>query len=308
MTTADGATTTTDEVLAGVDLTGQRAIVTGGAAGLGRETARALAAHGAEIVLPVRDEPKGAAAVDFVTSAVPGASIELASLDLASLASVHAFADGFLATHDTCDLLINNAGVMATPFGRTSDGFELQLGTNHLGHFALTLLLADALTRAAPARVVNLTSAGHVASDVIWDDPGYERRPYDKWEAYGQSKTANILFTVELERRLGPRGVHAYAVHPGMIMTELGRHLTPTDIDDLVAKADGALPAMKSVEAGAATTVWAATASELDGQGGTYLEDCHVSDAHAPWARDPEAAARLWELSERLTGVSLPDS
>ena len=299
------ATTTTDEVLAGADLRGTRAIVTGGAAGLGRETARALAAAGADVLIAARDPDKARAAADAIRDTVPNASVDIGALDLASLASVREFAGSFVQEHGACGLLINNAGVMATPFGRTSDGFELQLGTNHLGHFALTVLLADALIAAAPARVVTLTSAGHLASDIQWDDPGYEHLPYDKWEAYGQSKTANILFTVELERRLGPRGVHAYAVHPGMIITELGRHLSPQDIDDLVARADGALPAVKPVEAGAATTVWAATATELEGQGGTYLEDCHVSDAHAPYARDPEAAARLWELSERLTGVSL---
>jgi NAD(P)-dependent dehydrogenase (short-subunit alcohol dehydrogenase family) len=299
------ATTTTDQVLAGVDLRGTRAIVTGGAAGLGRETARALAAVGAEVVIAARDPDKARAAAEGISGATADARVEAMPLDLASLESVRAFAGSYSNEHGSCDLLINNAGVMATPFGRTSDGFELQLGTNHLGHFALTVLLADALIAAAPARVVNLSSAGHLASDIQWDDPGYEHRPYDKWEAYGQSKTANILFTVELERRLGPRGVHAYAVHPGMIITELGRHLSREDIDDLVARADGALPAVKPVEAGAATTVWAATATELEGQGGTYLEDCHVSDAHAQYARDPEAAARLWELSERLTGVSL---
>jgi NAD(P)-dependent dehydrogenase (short-subunit alcohol dehydrogenase family) len=301
----DGATTTTDDVLAGVDLAGKRAVVTGAAAGLGRETARALAAAGASVVIAARDRGRADTAAEGIAESVPDASVEVRVLDLASLASVRAFAESYLADHDSLDLLVNNAGVMATPFGRTSDGFEMQLGTNHLGHFALTVLLADALVAAAPSRVVNLTSAGHLASDIHWDDPNYGERPYEKWEAYGQSKTANILFTVELERRLGPKGVHAYAVHPGMIITELGRHLSPEDIEDLVARADGALPTIKSIEAGAATSVWAATAAELDGQGGTYLEDCHVSDGHAPWARDPDAAARLWELSEQLTGVKL---
>jgi NAD(P)-dependent dehydrogenase (short-subunit alcohol dehydrogenase family) len=241
-------------------------------------------------------------------------------LDLASLASVRAFAKDFLATHDRLDLLINNAGVMATPFGHTADGFELQLGTNHLGHFVLTCLLAPALLAAAPARIVNLSSGGHVISDVHWDDPNFARHDYEKWTAYGQSKTANVLFTVELERRLGACGVHAYAVHPGMIMTDLGRHLTPDDIAALQAMAKrpsggaGAgsggggggggrgLPPFKSVPEGAATTVWAATAPELAARGGTYLEDCAISSGHAPWALDAKAARRLWELSEELVG------
>ena len=195
---------------------------------------------------------------------------------------------------------------MATPLGRTADGFEMQLGTNHLGHFLLTCLLAPALVAAAPARVVNLSSGGHVISDIDWDDPNFERRAYDKWIAYGQSKTANVLFTVELERRLGTRGVHAFAVHPGMIMTDLGRHLTSEDIAALQTMAKsgpgGGLPPFKSIPEGAATTVWAATAPELAERGGTYLADCAISSEHAPCALDPAAAKRLWTLSEQLVG------
>jgi NAD(P)-dependent dehydrogenase (short-subunit alcohol dehydrogenase family) len=303
----DGAVATTDDVLAGVDLSGRTAVVTGGSGGLGLETSRSLAARGAHVVVAARDPGRAADAVDAIAEEARVGSAEAVSLDLTSLASVRAFAEWFADARGSCDLLVNNAGVMATPFERTSDGFELQLGTNHLGHFALTVLLIPALARAAPARVVTITSAGHLASDIHWDDPNYVERAYDKWEAYGQSKTANILFTVELERRIGPRGVHAYAVHPGMILTQLGRHLSPDDIRDLVDRADGALPPMKSIASGAATTVWAATAPELDGRGGTYLEDCHVSDAHAPWALDADAAARLWALSEELTGVRLSD-
>jgi NAD(P)-dependent dehydrogenase (short-subunit alcohol dehydrogenase family) len=194
---------------------------------------------------------------------------------------------------------------MATPLGRTADGFELQLGTNHLGHFVLTNLLESALLASAPSgRVVNLSSAGHKASDIIWDDPNFEHTPYDPWIAYGQSKTANILFTVELERRLGDCGVHAYAVHPGMVATELGRYMTPETVAALRARAaqspSGRLPARRTVETGAATTVWAATAPELAGAGGSYLADCARSDDVAPWALDRDAARRLWELSERL--------
>jgi NAD(P)-dependent dehydrogenase (short-subunit alcohol dehydrogenase family) len=316
-TTARGAHTTTDDLMAGVDCTGRGALVTGASGGLGLETARSLAAAGARVVLAARDAAKTAAAVRTIRERVPAALLETLELDLASLASVRAAAARFLAGHERLDLLINNAGVMATPLARTADGFELQLGTNHLGHFLLTCLVAPALVAAAPSRVVNLTSAGHMISDVRWDDPGFERDPYDKWVAYGQSKTANVLFTVELERRLGPRGVHAYAVHPGMIMTDLGRHLTPEDVAALTKMAEsaprpggggggsGGLPPFKSIPAGAATTVWAATAPDLAGRGGTYLADCAVSAEHAPWAVDPVAARRLWEMSERLVGQTL---
>jgi NAD(P)-dependent dehydrogenase (short-subunit alcohol dehydrogenase family) len=292
--------TTTDDVLRGVDLTGRTAVVTGASAGLGLETARALASAGAHVVLAVRDRARGAAAAVRI-----GGATEVATVDLASLASVRAFADWFGTGHDSLELLVNNAGVMATPLLRTADGFELQFGTNHLGHFLLTLLLVPALRAGAPARVVTVSSAGHRASDVDFDDPNYERRPYDKWEAYGQAKTANILFAVELDRRLAPFGVRAFSLHPGMITTELGRHLSRDDYAELGRRAAGRLPARKTVAQGAATTVWAATAPGLDDHGGAYLEDCAVSDAHAPWARDPVRAARLWRLSERLVGATL---
>ena len=300
-----GATTTTDDVLRGVDLSGKTALVTGASGGLGLETARALARVGAAVVLAARDPAKTEGAVRAVRESVPDALLEVLELDLASLASVRAAAKRFLGSHERLDLLVNNAGVMATPFGRTADGFELQLGTNHLGHFLLTSLLAPALLAATPARIVNLTSGGHMISDVHWDDPNFERHDYDKWAAYGQSKTANVLFTIELERRLGPRGVHAYAVHPGMIATDLGRHLTPADMAALgemakSAPGGGGLPPFKSIPAGAATTVWAATAPELAESGGRYLADCEVSGDHAAWAVDGAAARRLWEMSERM--------
>jgi NAD(P)-dependent dehydrogenase (short-subunit alcohol dehydrogenase family) len=305
-----GAKTTTGDVLQGVDLGGKTAFVTGASGGLGLETAAALAAAGAAVVLAARDPEKTAAAARAIRERAPGAALETVDLDLASLASVRAAAERFLRAHDRLDLLINNAGVMATPFGRTADGFEMQLGTNHLGHFLLTGLLAPALLAAAPARIVNLSSGGHAISDVHWDDPNFERHDYEKWAAYGQSKTANVLFTVELERRLGPRGVHALAVHPGMIMTDLGRHLTPEDIAALQEMAKGApgggLPPFKSIPEGAATTVWAASAPELASRGGTYLADCAISAEHAAWALDPDRAGRLWELSERLVGERFP--
>jgi NAD(P)-dependent dehydrogenase (short-subunit alcohol dehydrogenase family) len=283
-----GAETTADEVVDGVDLTGTVAVVTGASSGIGAETARVLADAGATVVPGTRD----------------------AGLDLASLAAVEAFAGSVLDAHDRIGLLINNAGIMAAPFGRTAEGFEGQFGTNHLGHFLLTGLLAPALVAGAPGRVVNLSSAGHRITDIHWDDPNYETRPYDKWEAYGQSKTANILFTVALERRLGPVGVHAYAVHPGMIATNLGRHLDRSDLAALNDRAKrspgGGLPGYKSIPAGAATTVYAATSPDLEGSGGVYLADCAVTDDHAPWALDPASADRLWELSERLVGHAFP--
>jgi NAD(P)-dependent dehydrogenase (short-subunit alcohol dehydrogenase family) len=307
-----GFETTTDEVLAGVDLSGRTAVVTGASSGLGRETARALASRGASVVLAVRDPGgKGAAAAAALHELVPDASFDVVELDLTSLDRVREAAKAVLADHERIDLLVNNAGVMAAPLGRTAEGHELQFGTNHLGHFLFTNLLLPAVTASAPARIVNLTSAGHQSSDIVWDDVDYERRPYDKWEAYGQAKTANILFTVELERRLAARGVHAYAVHPGMIVTELGRHLNRDDIKGLGerAKARGTtLPSYKTVEQGAATTVWCATAAELADVGGVYCEDCHVSDNHAPWALDGASATRLWELSERLVGEDFPET
>ena len=305
-----GFDTTTDEVLAGVDLQGTVAMVTGASTGLGLETARALAAAGADVTLAVRTAERGAAAEATIRDRVPQASLECGLLDLTSLASVRDFAAWFAARHDRLSIMVNNAGVMATPFERTADGFELQFGTNHLGHFLLTNLLTPLLIAGAPARVVNLSSGGHRGSDIIWDDPNYERREYDKFEAYGQSKTANILFSVELDRRLRERGVRSYAVHPGMIATELGRYMTRDDYRAISERArrspSGGLPQRKSVESGAATSVWAATAVELQAQGGVYCEDCAVSDQHAPWALDEDAARRLWTLSESLVGQSFP--
>ena len=313
--TSFGASTTTDDVLAGVDLQGRRFFVTGASAGLGEETARAFAAHGAAVTMAVRDLDRGAAAVGRIRATVPGADLEVRELELASLASVRACADGFLADHDRLDVLVNNAGVMACPFGTTADGFELQFGTNHLGHFLLTNLLAPALVAAAPARVVSLSSRGHRFSDVDLDDPNFEQTPYEPWVGYGRAKTANVLFAVELDHRFADRGVRAFAVHPGSIGTELGRHLTDESLATLVASMPaGQEVKWKSVPEGAATSVWAATASELDGRGGLYLEDCGIAEPTVdpaapvgvrPYALDPARATALWELSERLVGVSV---
>ena len=308
-----GTATTTDQVLEGVDLSGRTVVVTGASSGLGAETTRALSSVGAHVVMAVRDQDKGAAAADRIRAEVPTASLELATLDLASLASIRAFTDTLLTRHDRIDRLINNAGVMAPPLSRTTDGFELQLGTNHLGHFLLTSRLLPAVLAAAPARVVNLSSRGHVRSAIDWDDPHYRTRPYEKWEAYGQSKTANVLFTIELDRRLRDRGVRAYAVHPGVIMTELSRHLVPDDLTALAARMPAGALALKPVEAGAATTVWAATSPDLDDIGGVYLEDCHVAgpavdnpptQGYAAHAMDPDQARRLWTWSEEQVGES----
>ena len=302
--------TTTDEVLDGVDLGGKVAVVTGASTGLGLETARALASAGAQVVLAGRDSSRIDAAASTILEREPTAQLEQGLLDLTSLESVRAFAGWYANGHDRLHLLVNNAGVMYTPFEHTADGFEMQFGTNHVGHFLLTCLLVPMLLADPPSRVVNLSSGGHMGSDIVWDDVNFERREYDKFSAYGQSKTANILFSVELDRRLGDRGVHAYAVHPGMIATELGRSMTKDDFQALMDRAkaspSGGMPAYKTVEQGAATSVWAATAPELDDQGGTYLADAEVTDQHAPWARDPESAQRLWALSEQMVGQTFP--
>lgn len=314
--TGFGHDSTTDDVLAGLDLAGKRALVTGGSGGLGAETARALASKGARVVITARDLAKGEAAAKAIREST-GSEVEVEALELGSLSSVRDFTERFLARHEALQILVNNAGVMACPPEKTADGFELQFGTNHLGHFLLTGLLAPALLDGAPARVVSLSSRGHHFSPVVFDDIAFEKRPYDKWAAYGQSKTANVLLAVELERRLGGRGVHAYAVHPGVILTDLARHLEPQDFQlmrDRAAARSSELT-LKSVEAGAATSVYAATAPELEERGGLYLEDCHVAEVDdrenaaegvRSYAIDPEAAKRLWTLSEKLVGQRFP--
>jgi len=309
------ATSTTDDVLAGVDLSGKVAVVTGGSGGLGLETARALAAHGATVVIAARDPQKCAAARTAITGQVPGAHVDVVHLDLSSLDPVRAAASEVAQRHPRIDLLIDNAGVMACPLARTADGFEMQFGTNHLGHFLFTLLLVEPLVAAAPSRVVVLSSAGHRQGGIRWDDPNYGREDeYFNWDAYGQAKTANALFALELDRRLAPRGVHAYSVHPGVIMTDLARHMTKEDFDWMAGNRPGGDFTFKSVEQGAATSVWAATAPELESHGGAYLEDCSVAEPTEdpaspsgvrPWARDGDDAARLWSLSEELVGDSL---
>ena len=304
------ADSTTDDVIAGIDLAGTQTVVTGASSGLGVETARVLAGAGAAVMLVARDRGKLDAALQQLQTAVPEGKFDTAILDLADLASVRAGADDILARCPSIDILVNNAGVMACPIMRTADGFEMQFGTNHLGHFLLTARLMPALQAAAPSRVVNLSSAGHKFGALNLDDPNYHEREYNKWVAYGESKTANVLFTVGMEQRFGESGVHAMAVHPGVIMTELSRHMSQEDLEMLMARGGAEGLKVKSTEQGSATSVWAATSPELEGRGGLYLEDCHIGEAAAPgedggveaYAVDSAIADRLWTLSEELVG------
>ncbi|HIG00086.1 MAG TPA: SDR family NAD(P)-dependent oxidoreductase [Myxococcales bacterium] len=307
--------TTTEEVVQDVDLSGCHVLVTGASGGLGAETARALASVGARVTLGARDVSKAEAVAETIRAGGRERQVDVTSLELTSLESVRDCAKRFLEENERLDVLINNAGLMGCDLARNSHGWELQLATNHIGHFLLTCMLVPALRAAAPARIVNLSSAGHRLGDVNFEDPHFESRAYDKWEAYGQSKTANILFTVELDRRLAASGVRAVAVHPGMIMTELGRHLSPEDVQDLMSRGDpkSDRPAFKSVEQGAATSTWAAVSSELEGRGGFYCEDCNIAEEKADadsttgissHALNPESARRLWALSEGWVGES----
>ena len=307
-----GHGTTAREVLEGVSLDGRVALVTGASGGLGAEAARALAEKGASVTIACRDLEKGEGVAEGIRSSTGNSAVEVSQLELSQPGSVRVFAERWLAEHDTLHLLINNAGIMACPLARTVEGWEMQFATNHLGHFLLTGLLLPALRKGDPARIVNLTSAGHRFSPVEFDDIHFERREYDKWGSYGQAKTANILFSCGLEKRYGASGIHAYAVHPGGIMTELGRHLQESDIAELMSRRPGGKPMRwKSIESGAATTVWAATAKQLEGRGGLYLEDCGESvlrtsaeqeDGYEGYAVDPEAAERLWAVSEETLG------
>jgi NAD(P)-dependent dehydrogenase (short-subunit alcohol dehydrogenase family) len=326
-----GAESTGDDVIAGHDLTGRDVIVTGGTSGLGAETARVLASAGARVVLAGRDQTRGSAAAERLRASTGNPTVEFARLDLASLASVRAFVERYLETGRPLRVLIDNAGIMAAPLSYTVDGFESQFGTNHLGHFALTVGLLPALRSAGSARVIVLSSAAHRRSDVDFEDPNYRSRPYDPWQAYGQSKTANALFAVGLTSRHANHGVVANAVMPGAISTDLVRFLSREQLRGLGwTDRDGRLcppPDWKTVEQGAATTIWAAVASELEGIGGRYLENCAVAKPwnqegmspippgraldrgtlaghYLPYALDPDHAERLWTLSEELTGRS----
>ena len=306
-----GYRTTAREAVAGIDLTGKHAIVTGGYSGLGFETVKALAGAGAQVVVPAR---RPAQAEEVLAGVV---NVGVDELDLSDQESVHAFAERYLASGHGLDILINNAAVMACPEARVGPGWELQIATNHLGHYTLTNLLWPAL-KDGGARVVALTSTGHKISGIRFDDPMFERDPYDKWLAYGQAKTANSLFAVWLDELGQHDDVRAFAVHPGGIFTPLQRHLTQ---DEMVAAgwmdADGNKDdRFKTPEQGASTSVWAATSPQLEGMGGVYCENCDVAlptDFESPMARymgvnphaiDHDAAARLWDLSAELTGVN----
>ena len=312
-----GAKSTTDEVLAGVDLSGKRILVTGVSAGLGVETARALAAHGAQVVGAARNLDKARAATEQARAqAANGGGLELVELDLANLASVRACADAVLADGRPFDVIIANAGVMATPKGVTADGFETQFGTNHLGHFVLVNRIASLLKPGG--RLVNLSSSGHRFSDVNLEDPNFEHTDYTPFGAYGRSKTANILFAVEFDRRHKANGVRAVAVHPGGIQTELGRYMEPGTIEAMIARIEASnkasgLPSFewKTIPQGAATSCWAAVAAAEDVVGGQFCEDCNVArivdnadirEGVRSYALDPEHAKALWAKSEEMVG------
>lgn len=319
-----GATSTAEEVLSGVNLHGKRILVTGVSAGLGVETARSLAAHGAQVVGAARDLTKAEAATTQVRkdAAAHGGSFELAELDLANLKSVRASADKFLAKREPLDVVIANAGVMATPFGHTVDGFETQFGTNHLGHFVFVNRIASLIRTGG--RLINLSSAGHRYSNVDLQDPNFEQTAYEPFVAYGRSKTANILFAVAFDRRHHKRGVRAAAVHPGGIKTELGRHIDPSRIQGIIDQmnkqlaAEGKAPFQwKSVPQGAATSVWAGVVASADEIGSRYCENCHIgnivpddvsisaiSEGVRGYALDPKNAEALWKKSEELVGES----
>jgi NAD(P)-dependent dehydrogenase (short-subunit alcohol dehydrogenase family) len=321
--TSFGATSTTDDVLSGVNLKGKRILVTGVSAGLGVETARSLAAHGAQVVGAARDLNKAKTATEQVRkdAAAHGGRFESIELDLANLKSVRACADRLLAKGEPLDVVIANAGVMATPFGYTADGFEKQFGTNHLGHFVLVNRIA-ALIRTG-GRLVNVSSAGHRYANVDLDDPNFERTPYDPFVAYGRSKTANILFALAFDKRHQDHGTRAAAVHPGGIQTELGRYQDPSRIRNMIDQinqqraAQGKGPFQwKTVAQGAATSVWAAVVAPANEIGGKYCEDCHVghivpnelpagiSEGVRGYAVDATAAEALWKKSEEMVGES----
>ncbi|MFF6786565.1 SDR family NAD(P)-dependent oxidoreductase [Streptomyces sp. NPDC012510] len=319
MATTPGITTpftgrsTASDVIAGIDLTGRRAVVTGAASGIGVETARALAGAGAEVTLAVRDTEAGHRTAAAIRATTGNEGVRVAALDLTDPASVRAFT---AAWQGPLHILVNNAGVMAAPESRTPQGWELQFATNHLGHFALTTQLHGALAGAGGARVVSVSSSGHLFSPVVFDDLHFTERPYDPWLAYGQSKTANVLFAVEAGRRWADDGITANALMPGGIRTNLGRYMDEeqmglfmTHLQALLGEGTP-LPEMsfKSVEQGAATSVLLATSPLLDGISGRYFEDCDEAPPHqpgthtgvAPHALDPEAAERLWQVSEQL--------
>jgi NAD(P)-dependent dehydrogenase (short-subunit alcohol dehydrogenase family) len=325
MANAFSATSTTEEVLSGINLQGKRILVTGASAGLGVETARSLAAHGAQVVGAARDLAKAETATVQVrkdAAAANGGSFTLVELDLGNLASVRACTDELLAKAEPFDVVIANAGVMATPFENTVDGFETQFGTNHLGHFVLVNRIAPLIR--SGGRLVNLSSSGHRFSNVDLEDPNFVRTPYEPFVAYGRSKTANILFAVAFDERHRKNGIRAAAVHPGAIQTELARHMDPSQMQALIDQINKQLAAegkhpfkFKTIPQGAATSAWAGVVAPADEIGGRYCENCHVShivpddvpitpvsEGVRGYALDPSTAAALWKKSEELVGES----
>ena len=312
-------TTTARQVLGGQDLRGKTAIVTGGYSGLGLETTRVLAEAGATVVVPARTVAKARAALDGVPR------IEYANIDLMDPASIDAFARTFTDSGRPLHILINSAGIMAAPLARDARGYESHLSANHLGHFQLAARLWSSLRGAGGARVVSVSSRGHRLAAIDFADPQFERCEYDKWKAYGASKTANALFAVAMDKRGEPYDVRAFSVHPGTIFTDLSRHLSDEELlaFGVTRATPGVMPARKSaseggdfktVEQGAATTIWCAVNPQLEDMGGVYCENVDVARAVPadsaqapgvrPWAVDAELAERLWHLSERLAGVT----
>jgi NAD(P)-dependent dehydrogenase (short-subunit alcohol dehydrogenase family) len=317
-----GAATTTAEVVRGIHLEGRTVVVTGGNSGLGLETTRTLASAGARVVVPARSREKAASALQNMKG------VELESLELSDPSSVNAFADRFLSSERPLHVLVDGAGIMAAPLQRDQRGYESHLSTNHLGHFQLTVRLLPALRRARGARVITVSSWAHRFSPFHFEDPNFERRTYERWAGYGQSKTANILFAVELDRRYAEDGIRTFAVHPGgIVSTGLAKYISQDEL-----RASGAIDAkgepiidpakdLKTPEQGAATTVWCATSRQLDREGGVYCENVDIAAVSPkdtsrmtindlkddrgvkPYAIDPDAAHRLWELSEKLTGT-----
>ena len=314
-----GYRTTAAEAVAGIDLTGKHAIVTGGYSGVGLETVRALAGAGARVTIGVRDAARGEATAQELNAELRDTKIQAAELDLGSLASVRRFAQTYLKTlpaeNAVLNILVNNAAVMACPFEHTQDGHELQFGTNHLGHFCLFNELLPALQEAEGARVVCLSSTGHFRSPVVFEDINFEQREYDPWAGYGQAKTANALTAVGIQSRYANKGIEAFAVHPGGIMTTLQRHMTAEEITQRgwVDEQGNINERFKTTEQGASTSVWAATAPALAGRGGRYLEDCSEAQVLEKisadftgvmnYAVDPALADKLWALSMDLIGA-----
>ena len=306
-----GAKTTTDEVLDGIDLSGKSVLITGGTSGLGAETARAMANKGAEVTITARTKAKGQATVDQIKSST-GKTISVEALELGSTQSIRAFAERINSGDGKIDILINNAGIMACPEGTTEDGFEMQFGTNHLGHFLMTCLIAPSFNDGG--RVVVLSSSAHQMSDVMFDDIDMKKGGYERWKSYGQSKTANALFAVGLNKRLSARSIEVFSVHPGVIGTGLTKHLRIRDFLMFIPLMLIGAVKRKSVPAGAATQCFAATAPEIAGHGGSFLADCKIAEISPqkkrdmtvvwPYAIDPEAAERLWSLSEDMLGES----